>query len=179
MKYHPFEGELVRLRARDAGDAATFHRWFNDPEVTTWLGERYPISLAREAKLLDSRAPPGYQRTAFAVETLAERRLVGNCELQANIENRCGTVGIAFGEREAGFGSDAMRVLCRFGFDMMNLHRIDLTVDATNARARHVYRKLGFEEEGELRERRFIRGQWRGTVWMSLFRNEFQQGDQP
>jgi RimJ/RimL family protein N-acetyltransferase len=87
-------------------------------------------------------------------------------------------VGIAFGEREAGFGTDAMRVLCRFGFEMMNLHRIQLTVDATNERARHVYRKVGFRDEGVLRDRRFIRGEYRGTAWMSLFRDEFQQEDQ-
>jgi diamine N-acetyltransferase len=61
---------------------------------------------------------------------------------------------------------------------MMNLHRIELTVDATNERARHVYRKVGFRDEGVLRERRFIRGEYRGTAWMSLFRDEFQQEDQ-
>jgi RimJ/RimL family protein N-acetyltransferase len=178
VKYHPFEGRLVRLRAREVEDAPAFHRWFNDPEITTWLGLRYPVSPAREATMLEQTAPAGYQRAAFSVEALSDGRLVGNCELQCHLENRCGTVGIAFGEREAGFGTDAMRVLCRFGFEMMNLHRIELTVDATNERARHVYRKVGFRDEGVLRERRFIRGEYRGTAWMSLFRDEFQQEDQ-
>lgn len=40
-----------------------------------------------------------------------------------------------------------MRVICRVGFNVMNLHRIELRVFGDNARARHVYQKLGFVEE--------------------------------
>jgi RimJ/RimL family protein N-acetyltransferase len=178
MNTRPYEGNLVRLRARDAEDTEVFHRWFNDWEVTGWLGIRYPISRGGEAALLERAPEPAFTRAAFAVETLSDGRLVGNCELQCEQENRAGTVGIAMGERDAGFGTDTMRTLCRVGFEVMNLHRIGLTVDATNTRARHVYRKLGFVEEGELRDHRFIRGQYRGTVVMSLFREELRLEDQ-
>jgi RimJ/RimL family protein N-acetyltransferase len=177
MNTKPYEGKFIRLRARDAEDSDTFHRWFNDWQITGWLGIRYPISRAGERALLENAPAPGFSRAAFAVETLADRRLVGNCELQCDPENRAGTVGIAMGERDAGFGTDTMRTLCTVGFEVMNLHRIGLTVDATNARARHVYRKLGFSEEGELRDHRFIRGAYRGTVVMSVFRAELRLED--
>jgi RimJ/RimL family protein N-acetyltransferase len=169
---------LIRLRARNAEDAPTFFRWFNDWQVTGWLGVRYPISRGGEAALLERTSESSFTRAAFAVEALADRRLVGNCELQCDAENRSGTVGIAMGERDAGFGTDTMRTLCRVGFEVMNLHRIGLTVDATNERARHVYRKIGFSEEGELRDHRFIRGAYRGTVVMSVFRDELRTEDQ-
>jgi len=174
MNTRPYEGRLVRLRARHVEDAPAFHRWFNDWQVTGWLGVRYPISRGGEASLLEGTPEPGFTRAAFCVETLADERLVGNCELQCDPVNRSGTVGIAMGERDSGFGTDTMRALCRVGFEVMNLHRIGLTVDATNERARHVYRKLGFVEEGELRDHRFIRGAYRGTVVMSLFRSELK-----
>ena len=174
MRPRQYEGRLVRLRAREVEDASAFHRWFNDWQVTGWLGVRYPISTAGEASLLEGSPAPAFTRAAFAVETLADRRLVGNCELQCDPVNRSGTVGIAMGERDSGFGTDTMSTLCRVGFEVMNLHRIGLTVDATNQRARHVYRKLGFTEEGELRDHRFIRGAYRGTVVMGLFRGELK-----
>ena len=120
---------------------------------------------------------PGFERAAFTVEALADKALIGNCELQCHAEDRRGTVGIALGERDKGFGTDTMRTLCRVGFEVMNLHRIELTVDATNARARHVYRKLGFAEEGELRDHRYMRGGYRGTVVMGLFREQLTLED--
>lgn len=177
MNTRPYEGRLVRLRARDAEDAPAFHRWFNDWNITGWLGVRYPVARGREAFFVDNTPEPGFTRAAFAVEALDDGRLVGNCELQCDAENRSGTVGIAMGERDAGFGTDTMRTVCRVGFEVMNLHRIGLTVDATNERARHVYRKLGFMEEGELRDHRFIRGQYRGTIVMSVFRDELRMED--
>jgi|KBSSwiStaDraftv2_1062776.scaffolds.fasta_scaffold487898_2 RimJ/RimL family protein N-acetyltransferase len=175
MNTRPYEGRLVRLRARDSEDAVAFHSWFNDWQVTNWMGVRYPVARGREAWFVEHTPEPGFTRAAFAVEALADGRLVGNCELQCELEDRTGTVGIAMGERNAGFGTDTMRTLCRVGFEVMNLHRIGLTVDASNERARHVYRKVGFKEEGELRDHRFIRGQYRGTVVMGLFRAELKR----
>lgn len=173
-----YTGRMVHLRAREVEDAATFHRWFNDCEVTGWLGIRYPISHRGEAKLLDSSPAPGFHRAAFAVETRDDGRLIGNCELQGHVEDRCATLGIALGERDHGFGTDTMRTVCRVGFEVMNLHRIELTVDATNLRARHVYRKVGFVEEGELRDHRFLRGAYRNTAVMGLFRTELTLEDE-
>lgn len=178
MSPDPYTGRLVHLRAREAEDAPTFHRWFNDYEVPGWLGVRYPISRAGESNLLGSTPEPGFRRAAFAVETRDEHRLIGNCELQAHLEDRCATLGIALGERERGFGTDTMRALCRVGFEVMNLNRIELTVDAMNHRARHVYRKVGFVEEGELRDHRFLMGAYRNTAVMGLFRTELNLEDE-
>lgn len=175
----PLEGRLVRLRAREPQDEAPFHSWFNDYAVTEFLAVRYPVSHVVERNMLEREPAMSHQRAAFSVETRAEQVLIGNCELRVPApENRCGNLGIAIGHpgyRDRGYGTDAMRTLCRFGFAMMNLHRIELTVDATNARARHVYRKVGFVEERLLRDHRFIAGSYRDTVVMSILRNELQE----
>lgn len=175
----PMEGRLVRLRAREPQDEAAFHVWFNDYAVTEFLAIRYPVSHLAERSMLESEPALRHERAAFSVETLGDGVLIGNCELRVPApENSCGNVGIAIGYtgyRDRGYGTDAMRTLCRFGFTMMNLHRIELTVDATNARAGHVYRKVGFVEEGLLRDHRFIAGAYRDTVVMSILHNEFQE----
>lgn len=176
---NPLEGRLVRLRAREPEDEAAFHAWFNDYAVTEFLAVRYPVSHAAEGNLLKGETAMSHRRSPFSVETLGDRLLIGNCELRVPApENRCGDLGIAIGHpgyRDRGYGTDAMRTLCRFGFAMLNLHRIELTVDATNARARHVYRKVGFVEECLLRDHRFIAGSYRDTVVMSILRSEFQE----
>jgi RimJ/RimL family protein N-acetyltransferase len=67
-----------------------------------------------------------------------------------------------------------MRVVCRFGFEMMNLHRIELTVYAEHAAAIHVYEKVGFRQEGRLREAAFKFGRYQDLLMMGLLAGELR-----
>jgi RimJ/RimL family protein N-acetyltransferase len=69
---------------------------------------------------------------------------------------------------------DAMRVVCRFGFEMMNLQRIELEVYADNARAVHVYEKVGFRLEGTRRHAVFKRGRYHDMHVMGLLEGELR-----
>jgi len=171
------EGKLVRLRARDPEDEPHLFQWFNDPEVTQYLTLRYPLSHAQEAEFIAKSASISYERASFAVETIAEKRLIGGVGLEhVSPENRGAVLGIAIGDKQfwdGGFGTDAMRVLCRFGFAMMNLHRIELEVFAENARAVHVYEKVGFRIEGTRRQASFKFGRYQDLHVMGLLEEEF------
>jgi len=174
----PFEGQLVRLRAREPEDAPLLYRWFNDPEVTEFLTMRYPLSIKSERDFIESVAKPDYSHAGFAIETLAESRLIGGIDLvKPSPENRSAELGIAIGDKscwDGGYGTDAMRTLCRFGFEMMNLHRIQLEVYAPNDRARHVYEKVGFVVEGRLRDALFKYGRYHDILVMSLLEGELR-----
>ena len=71
-----------------------------------------------------------------------------------------------------GYGTDAVRTLCRFGFEHVNLHRVTLEVNADNAQAIRAYTKVGFREEGRLREAMFVHGERMDTVVMGLLEGE-------
>jgi len=173
----PLQGELIRLRAREETDVDDFHRWMNDWETLKYLGGRYPRSKAFERKWL-AAGDPGFGNAQFIIETLAERRAIGWLGLhQAAPENRVASLGIAIGERdylEGGYGTDAMRTACRFGFEMMNLHRIELDVYDWNPRAMRVYEKVGFQYEGTIRDGIFKAGRWNDLVCMGLLRGELR-----
>jgi RimJ/RimL family protein N-acetyltransferase len=172
----PLEGRLVRLRAREPEDEPSLYRWFNDPEVTRHLTVRYPLSHAQEKSFLDSAGAPAYANVSLAVETIAEGQLIGGVGLHgASAENRAAELGIAIGEKshwDGGYGTDTMRVICRFGFEMMNLHRIELLVYASNERAIHVYEKVGFVLEGRRRDAVFKYGRYDDVIVMGLLEGE-------
>lgn len=172
----PFEGRLIRLRSREPEDEPLLFRWFNDPEVTENLTIRYPVSHAQERAFIEARCRPGYNDAFFAVETLAEGDLIGGVDLlHASPENRGASLGIALGDKErwdSGYGTDTMRTICRFGFEEMNLHRIELVVFAPNARAQRVYARVGFKVEGRLRDARFKSGRYQDVIVMGLLRDE-------
>jgi RimJ/RimL family protein N-acetyltransferase len=172
----PFEGKLVKLRARELEDEPLLYKWFNDPEVTEFLTVRYPLSHKTEREFLEGAGHIDYSNASFAVETLVEGRLIGGVSLQdARPEYRAATLGIALGDKtfwDGGYGTDAMRTVCRFGFEMMNLHRIELDVYADNARAQHVYEKVGFRLEGRRRDATFKYGRYQDVLVMGLLEGE-------
>lgn len=174
----PLEGRLVRLRAREPEDEPLLHRWFNDPEVTEHLALRYPVSHQAEREFLEHAAEVSYNQVSLAVETLAEGRMIGGCGLaQTGPENRSATLGIAIGDRaywDGGYGTDTMRTICRFGFEIMNLHRIELEVYVANERAQHVYERVGFRLEARKREAIYKLGRYQDVLVMGLLEGELR-----
>jgi RimJ/RimL family protein N-acetyltransferase len=172
----PFEGRLVKLRAREVDDLERFHRWLNDPEVTQYITMRYPISVTQERRYLEDIGPTDFYAALFSIDTLAGEH-IGSCGLHnGSPEDRSASLGIAIGEKaywDGGYGTDAMEVLCRFGFEQMNLERIELHVFADNPRAQRVYEKVGFKVEGCMREADYRYGKYRDIVIMGLLREEF------
>ncbi|MEO6397849.1 MAG: hypothetical protein ABIP13_05230, partial [Tepidiformaceae bacterium] len=77
MQSSPFEGRLVRLRAREPEDEPLLYQWFNDPEVTEHLTLRYPLSHGQEKAFIEGASRIGYHDASFGVETIAESRLIG------------------------------------------------------------------------------------------------------
>jgi RimJ/RimL family protein N-acetyltransferase len=171
-------GSLVRLRAPEPADLAAFHRWFNDRRVTATLGARYPMTVAGQREWLAAREASSFAAGAhFAIETLAGD-LVGSCGLfGVHPEDRRGEVGLIIGEPAEwgrGYGTDALRLLCRFGFEEMGLHRIELLVFADHAPARRVYERLGFVVEAVARENHWADGRWLDDVHMALLAGELR-----
>lgn len=176
----PWEGRLVRLRAQEPEDEPLLHQWVNDPEVTDNINTRYPVSHEFERDFLKRKDSVGYHDGGFAVETLADGRLIGRVSLQQVApENRSASLGILIGDKsywDGGYGTDTMRVVCRFGFEMMNLHRIALEVFARNARAVRVYENVGFRLDGCRRKAVYRNGEYRDVLFMSLLEGELRMG---
>jgi RimJ/RimL family protein N-acetyltransferase len=173
----PFEGERIRLRAREPEDLDCMHAWINDWEVIKYLGGRYPRSRKFEQDWL-ANGDIEFGKAQFMVETLDDRRSIAWVGLHgATPEDRAANLGIAIGDHDfldGGYGTDIMRTACRFGFEMMNLNRIGLTVYDWNPRAIRVYEKVGFRHEGVLRDGVYKDGRWNNLVVMGVLRGELK-----
>ncbi len=173
-----YPGTLTRLRAPEAADAGPLYDWFNDPVTTEGLAVRYPVPLQAEEEWVERAGVLSYDNVHFAVETL-DGELLGTCGLfhTALPENRCAELGIALvkpGVAGRGYGTDTTRTLCRFGFEEMNLHRIELLVFAQNTAARRVYEKVGFTVEAVARQAHWGDGRWYDDVHMALLEGELR-----
>jgi RimJ/RimL family protein N-acetyltransferase len=177
-------GERIYLRGIERDDLERCYAWMSDPDLRATLAQRYPMSLAREADWVE-RATRGQDPSemTFAICLAEDGRHIGNCGLEAiDRDNRTATLGILIGEadcRGKGLGEDAVRTLSRFAFDEMDLHKIRLDAYAFNARAIRTYERVGFREEGLLREEAYRGGRRVDMVRMGLLRGELAEPPRP
>lgn len=79
--------------------------------------------------------------------------------------------GIFIGEPDArgrGVGTAAAKLMLRYAFEEVGLHRVFLRVFATNGQAIRSYEKAGFEREALLREDVCIDGRYHDIVLMGI-----------
>jgi RimJ/RimL family protein N-acetyltransferase len=172
-------GKLTRLRPMEPEDAEKYYLWINDPEVKEYLGRRYFMSKEAEKTWLQDRTKKeqAYDNLNFAIETQDGRHIGSLGVHQTTPEERKATLGIMIGDKEfwdRGYGADALTAMLRFAFDEMNMHRVEPAVDEHKSHGIACYRKVGFVEEGRLRESRFSRGRYWDTIVMSILEDEFR-----
>lgn len=172
------EGKLVNLRAQEMSDVERMARWINDREVTRFLSARYPWSSSAEEAFLRGRTstPMAYGDASFAIETKDDVHIGSTGLHRASPENRAAELGIMVGEKaywSKGYGTDAVATVVRFGFEEINLNRIELRVFDFNERAQASYRKCGFVEEGRMRDAHYAEGAYCDVLVMSLLRDEW------
>ena len=172
-------GELVYLRAPERSDIASFVRWFNDADVLDNLEMSAPMSEAAENiwfdRMLERQGTTDFH---FVICLLADDRAIGTAGLHGlDHVNGNAMFGIAIGEKEEwdkGYGTDALRAICDFGFGQLRLERIGLMVYEGNARGRRAYEKAGFTMEGTLRRAHYALGRHEDVHLMGLLRDEWE-----
>jgi len=177
-------GEQIRFRGIEKEDLTYFVKWLNDPEVKHGLSIIMPLSLAEEeewfAELL--KKPPFEKPLAIEIQPdpqVDEWIFVGNFGIFGiDWVNRFGEIGIHIGEKgywNQGYGTKAMGLILKHGFESLNLHRLWLRVFETNNRAVRVYEKAGFIKEGIYREGQFLDGKYVDVMIMSVLKTEWKE----
>jgi RimJ/RimL family protein N-acetyltransferase len=172
-------GKKCRLRPVQRSDLARSLEWRNDPDTrSAVLGYRFPVTEEMEEGWYDRvLADQGGKRASFAIEDLADGAHVGFVHL-GDIDWPCRSAhfGIVIGDktrRDRGIGAEATWLVLAYAFGTLNLERVELRVVDSNPRARELYKRFGFVEEGRLRRAAFEAGKAQDVTIMGLLRAEF------
>ncbi|MDP9225403.1 MAG: GNAT family N-acetyltransferase, partial [Actinomycetota bacterium] len=134
-----------------------------------------PLSMAAIEGRFDKKIAEPEPDYWFTIEV--DDRVIGDCALMRFDQTaRTCTLGIVIGERDywgKGYGRDAVSTLVDYGFRHLNMHRIWLSVLASNERAIRSYESCGFREEVRLRRHIWVDGTLRDEVMMGLLRAEW------
>jgi RimJ/RimL family protein N-acetyltransferase len=174
-------GDGIRFRGIERDDLPRFVEWFNDPEILQGVSMFLPMAMWEEEGWFEALADRPQAERPLAIEIFSDGSWVhiGNLGL-FDIDGRVHSaeVGITIGEKEywdQGYGTKAMKLLLKHGFETLNLNRVALRVFAHNARAIRCYEKVGFVEEGRLRQAHYHDGKYVDIIWMSVLREEWDR----
>ncbi|WOZ75442.1 spermidine N1-acetyltransferase [Kosakonia sacchari] len=163
----------VRLRPLEREDLRFVHQLDNNASVMRyWFEEPYE-AFVELSDLYDKHIHDQSERR-FVVECDGEK--AGLVELvEINHVHRRAEFQIIISPEYQGKGlaSQAAKLAMDYGFTVLNLYKLYLIVDKENEKAIHIYRKLGFMVEGELIHEFFINGEYRNTIRMCIFQQQY------
>jgi RimJ/RimL family protein N-acetyltransferase len=177
------KGERVLLRARREADVAVLHRdLYDDVETRSRADSRpwQPIA-ADSAASPYAMTGPAADVACFTVVDLTDERdePAGEALLWGiDAHNRGAHIGLSLRPafRGRGLGADAVRVLCRYGFDVRGLHRLQVETLADNQAMIRAAVRCGFTPEGTLRRSAWVGGEFLDEVILGLLGDEWRSG---
>jgi RimJ/RimL family protein N-acetyltransferase len=174
VKYFPkIVGDRIYLSPISLQDIERYTAWLNDLSTTRFLTlASAQVTLQGEGEAIAALA----KKQSYAIVEKGSDELLGNCGLfEIDPVHRSAEVGIFLGDdlrRGGGYGTEALKLLCDYGFNILNLRSINLRTYSYNARAMASYAKVGFKEAGRLRKAHFYAGEYHDVIIMDLLAEE-------
>jgi RimJ/RimL family protein N-acetyltransferase len=169
----------VRLRWLAAGDVDALFDIFSDETMMRFWST--PAMKERaEAEALVARIHRQFAEKAgfqWGIERKDDARLLGTCTIfQVHAANQRAELGYALASAywKQGYMTEALSTLLDYAFGPMQLRRLEADIDPRNARSMRLVDRLGFRQEGLLRERWNVAGEIQDTAFHGLLAREWQ-----
>ena len=170
------EGRSIYLRPLMPEDYnRNYLSWLNDPEVSYFTGRRFWPTRYEELQSFDSGKENQLLHLAVCMQD--DDVHVGNVSLgPIHWFHRCAEMRILIGQKEywsRGIGIESIYLMARHAFQVLGLHRIE--AGSINPSFNSIVtKKLGWNEEGRLRSKFFLGGEYVDIVLTSQLSDEFQ-----
>ena len=167
-------GKKVILRSFKIEDIDSTYSLITNMNVRNLssAGYIFPISLISQREFIENTMKYSGPLFRFAIEEKESGNCIGACGVNGYDEkNRNMSIGLWIGEEYQGngYGSDSLRILCKYIFSEMNIHKIKLQYFSFNEKAKTCYEKVGFKLEGILKKEFFRFGEYHDVILMGLF----------
>ena len=168
---------LRRMKVEDAGD---MYEYACQPEVTKYLtwSPHTSRDYTRDYLTYVQKQYEEGEYYDWALIYKEEMKMIGTCGFTSfDDENNAGEIGYVLNPDYWGKGlaAEAVREVMKFGFQRLNLHRIEAKHIEGNNQSRRVMEKCGMSYEGTHRSSMYIKGEYRTICICAILREEFLQ----
>ncbi len=151
------------LRALRTDDLHDLYQYASDPTIdqhTPWDHYQSPEEARQDLARYIAQYAAG-EMGVWGIEHQADGRLIGICNFSYwHPPHRRAEIGYTIARHAwgQGFATEAALALIAFGFQYMNLIRIEAICTPDNRASEHVLQKVGMQFEGQLRKYEIWRG---------------------
>ena len=172
-------GRKIILRAIEETDLNLLHKWANDVELQSIIGNiHFPSSMLFHKEWLKKiQNDTLNQRFAIIVPHVG---LIGLSTLMnINWRNNRAWHGIMIGNvdvRGRGYGYDAVMATMRYAFDELHFERLDTQMIEYNIKSIEFYcNKLGWKKEGVQRRWYFTKGRYWDRIICGITHQDYSE----
>ncbi|WP_433292878.1 GNAT family N-acetyltransferase [Actinoplanes sp. CA-030573] len=170
--------ERLVLRRFRAADAPVLAAYRSDPAVARYQSWDAPFPLLRAETavanfMASDPAKAGWFQ--YAIERTAGRQLIGDVAVHLHDNLLQAEVGftLAAEHQKQGYATEAVGAVLDRLFRLQGLHKVTGECDARNAASAGLMRRLGFTQEGHLRQQTYIKGEWTDDLIFGLLAAEW------
>lgn len=170
---------LILRRFEHTDDEAMLKYWIADEKIQSLYSE--PVYTTKEAvkelldKYISSYENDDYYRWAIIEKTTGE--CIGQIAyFLVDSKNQFAEIEYCIGSEFQcnGFATEATKAVIAYGFDKMNLHKVQICTKTINLPSKRVIEKCGFTYEGTLRDYFYMNGEYVGRLYFSILREEYK-----
>ncbi len=167
------------LRALELDDYKKIVNWRNDTEITDLLGgNRFYVSSQREKEWVED-AIRNDRNNLHLVICNDNKEALGLVNLtNIDYQNKKAEFSIMIGDKKSqgkGIGKQSTILMLKHAFEFLNLNKVWLTVLTSNTIAIKLYEKIGFQNEGILRQEIYKNNKYQDMAIMSILKEEYEK----
>ncbi|HET8839900.1 MAG TPA: GNAT family protein [Ktedonobacteraceae bacterium] len=169
------------LREFEEEDWQAILTYRSDPDYLRyypWTQRTEPDVRAYVRQLLGQREEEPRTRFQLVITLASNGQLIGNAGIRMKeAQDREADIGYELdpGSWGCGYATEVADAFLTFGFRELGLHRIWAWCIAENTASAHVLEKVGMQQEGRLRENRWMKDRWWDTLLYAILVHEWQR----
>ncbi len=173
------ETDRLVMRRMTLNDVGFYFRHFNNKKIVEGCCFPGPDSLEAAKEELERYCIKPFtdnRGIRWGLIRRGSQELIGTCGIYDwNQTARRAEIGYDLDPVYWGQGlmAEALRATLKYGFEEMELNRIQAIIDSKNIRSITLVQRLGFIKEGILRQNSHFNGQFRDDVVFSLLKKEW------
>jgi RimJ/RimL family protein N-acetyltransferase len=172
------KGAFVGLRAIERADLGQLLEWRNTPQMRRFFREGRELGSDQQLRWYEQTVLDDPCVRMFAIVELGTERLLGACGLcyidwpnrNADVSIYIGADGLYLDEK---FAPDAAKVMARYGFEEMSLHRLWAEIYDFDEARKKLFEALGFTLDGRHRQTHWTEFAWHDSLFYGLLEAEY------
>lgn len=174
----PLETERMILRQLTEDDMEFIYEMFRREETNRYVADDAVTSMEEAKELYDAFISPKPYLFRLGLVLKDCGQLIGTVGFYGvNMEDYRAVLGADLLKEFWGYGymTEAAKTLIDYGFEKMELNRIQASADADNTRSLALIKRLGLTPEGIMRQKDFYKGAFHDDVMFSILREEWEK----